>query len=164
MNGYTFKGGSFVKMFCQSLFWKGVYSKRKECGSKFFPFGVDFFLEGAWCAGKQTRNHKSCLPWCMWNIGQVHLFTLFLHHIYAKLWTHLQFLYQCYLLQVDWWSNMNLDTWGCFHTLQHNKELVKDVRGRKGSNACIGWSLLSEHINKILMVTCDVIATDTIQL
>ena len=46
-------------------FWKGVYSKRKEFAprrSKFFPFRVDPFSEGAWCAGKQTGSNKSNLP------------------------------------------------------------------------------------------------------
>ena len=31
-------------------------------GSKFLSFRVDPFLEGAWCSGKQTGSHKSCLP------------------------------------------------------------------------------------------------------
>ena len=41
---------------------KGVYSKRKKnCSPNVFPFRVDPFSEGIWCAGKQTGNHKSCL-------------------------------------------------------------------------------------------------------
>ena len=30
--------------------------------SKFFPFRVDPFSEGDWCAGMQSESHKSCLP------------------------------------------------------------------------------------------------------
>ena len=62
--GYTFSRGNSVKIDF-SLFWKGVYSKRKESaplGSRFFPFRVDPFLEGVWYIGMQTRSHKSCLP------------------------------------------------------------------------------------------------------
>ena len=29
-----------------SAFWQGIYSKRKEFGSKFFPFRVDHLSEG----------------------------------------------------------------------------------------------------------------------
>ena len=33
-------------------------------GSKFFPFRVDLFSEGAWCAGYQTGSHSfSCKTW-----------------------------------------------------------------------------------------------------
>ena len=32
--------------------------------SKFFPFRVDFFSEGALCARKQTGSHENCLPCC----------------------------------------------------------------------------------------------------
>ena len=31
-------------------------------GSKFFPFRVDSFSEGNWCAGMQKESHKSCFP------------------------------------------------------------------------------------------------------
>ena len=31
-------------------------------GSKFFPCGVDPFLEGVRCAGKQTGSHKKLSP------------------------------------------------------------------------------------------------------
>ena len=58
------RGGGSVRIVFVS-FWKGVSSKRKEFapfGSKFFSLRVDPFSEGAWCAGKQTRNHKSCVP------------------------------------------------------------------------------------------------------
>ena len=44
-----------------SPFGKGIYSKRKEfapLGRKFFPFTADPLSEGAWCAEKQTVNHK----------------------------------------------------------------------------------------------------------
>ena len=40
-DGYTFRE-DISKLFC--VFWKGVYSKRKEFapkGSKFFPFRID---------------------------------------------------------------------------------------------------------------------------
>ena len=30
--------------------------------SKFFPYRVDSFSEGGWCARKQRGNHKDCLP------------------------------------------------------------------------------------------------------
>ena len=46
-------------------FSKGVYSIRKEfapTGSKFFPYRIDPFSEGDSCTGKQTGNHKCCLP------------------------------------------------------------------------------------------------------
>ena len=42
-NVYTLRGGNSSK-FVASLFWKGVYSKRKESaplGSKFFSFRID---------------------------------------------------------------------------------------------------------------------------
>ena len=32
-------------------------------GSKFFPYRIDPFTEGAWHTVKQTRNHNSFLPW-----------------------------------------------------------------------------------------------------
>ena len=31
-----------------------------------FPIRVDTFLEGDWCAGKETRSHKNCLPCKKW--------------------------------------------------------------------------------------------------
>ena len=52
---------------------KRVYSEKKKkkkkkkkkeilpIGRKMFPFRVDPFLEGDWCAGKQKGSHKSCL-------------------------------------------------------------------------------------------------------
>ena len=57
-NGYTLGGwvGATVFIYLPS-FWKGVYFKRKEFAplrSKFFPFRVDSFSEGFWCAAKQT--------------------------------------------------------------------------------------------------------------
>ena len=42
-------------------FWNWFYSKRKEfapVGSKFFPFRVDPFSKGAWCAGKAIEVPK----------------------------------------------------------------------------------------------------------
>ena len=42
-------------------FQQRVYSKRKQfasCGSKFFPFRVDPYSGGTWCAGKQTGSPK----------------------------------------------------------------------------------------------------------
>ena len=53
-------------------FWKKIYSKRKEfapIGSKFFPFRVDLFQKGVWCAVKQTGSHKSCLPCIKEGVG-----------------------------------------------------------------------------------------------
>ena len=53
-NECTSRGGSSVKMVLP-LLGKEIYSKWKEfapSGSKFFPFRVDPFSEGAWCAGK----------------------------------------------------------------------------------------------------------------
>ena len=47
---------------------KGSTPKGKNLlpiGSKFFPFSVDPFLEGTWCAGNQTGTHKSYLPFKM---------------------------------------------------------------------------------------------------
>ena len=35
-------------------------------GGKFFPFRVDPFSEGAWCAGIQTESYKSYLPCQKW--------------------------------------------------------------------------------------------------
>ena len=67
-NGNTFKGSNSVQLFLP-VFWKMVYSKRKEFapyGSKFFSFTVDPFPEGAWSAGKQTVSHKSCHPCKIW--------------------------------------------------------------------------------------------------
>ena len=54
-------------------FWKGVFSKRKEIapfGSKFFPFREDPFSERDCWAGKQTGNHKSCLPCRLVSVAQ----------------------------------------------------------------------------------------------
>ena len=48
---------------CLWLFWKGVYSKRKEFapkGSKFLPFGVEPFPERECVRKKQTGSNKSC--------------------------------------------------------------------------------------------------------
>ena len=47
------------RQLCQNCYlpiWEGVYSKRKEfapIGSKFFPFRVDQFSGGDWCAERQ---------------------------------------------------------------------------------------------------------------
>ena len=64
VNWHSFRGNnSFISIL--PPFWKGVYSKRKEfapLGSKFFPFWVDPFSEGAWCARKQAGSHKNDLP------------------------------------------------------------------------------------------------------
>ena len=63
-----FQGSNSVKIVFVSVL-KWVYSKRKEFaprGSKFFPFCVDPFSEGAWNVEKQTINHKSCLPCKTW--------------------------------------------------------------------------------------------------
>ena len=76
-NGYTFSGGGGgggggrgggggcnPSKADLSSAEKGVYSERKEFAlwSKFFPFRVDSFSVGAYCTGKQTGRHKSCLP------------------------------------------------------------------------------------------------------
>ena len=58
------RGGKFQNCFASLL--KGIYSKRKEFaphGSKFFPFRVDSFSDGARFAELQTGSHKICLPW-----------------------------------------------------------------------------------------------------
>ena len=34
--------------------------------STFFPFRVDPFSKGIWCAGEQTGSHNSCLPCTKW--------------------------------------------------------------------------------------------------
>ena len=52
-------------------YWKGIYFKvkRKEfalAASKVFPFRVDPFSEGSWCAGLQTGSHKSYLLCTRW--------------------------------------------------------------------------------------------------
>ena len=43
---------------------KGSTLKGKKLllGNKCFPLRVDLFSEGDWCAGKQTRSLKNCLP------------------------------------------------------------------------------------------------------
>ena len=61
-NWYTFKGGNSFKFVFLPL-WKWVYPKGKNLLSR----GANSFLEQTlsertWCAGKQTRSHKSCLP------------------------------------------------------------------------------------------------------
>ena len=56
---YTFRGDNSVEIDFASLL-KRVYSKRKEfapCGSKFFPFKVEHFSKGTWCAEKHTVCH-----------------------------------------------------------------------------------------------------------
>ena len=50
-NGYLFRRDNSVRVSFASLF-KGVYSKRKE----FFPFRVDPFSEGTWCALKESKQ------------------------------------------------------------------------------------------------------------
>ena len=57
---YISKRGNSAKMIL-SPFWKGIYSTRKEYGSKIFPFRVDPFSEGTWCAREQTGSLKDCL-------------------------------------------------------------------------------------------------------
>ena len=67
---YIFMGGNSVNVVLPP-FWKEVYFKAKNWlfpGNKFFPFNVDPFSEGTYCAGKQTENHKSCLPPKKWQI------------------------------------------------------------------------------------------------
>ena len=55
------------KLFCPIPKW--IYTIRKEFapkGSKFFPYRVDPFSEGAGRMGgavKQTGSHESCLLW-----------------------------------------------------------------------------------------------------
>ena len=64
----TLSGMAALSKLYLSVFWKVVYSKRKEFahkgwgGGKFFLFRVDPFSEGDWCARKQTGSYKSCLP------------------------------------------------------------------------------------------------------
>ena len=83
--GYVFKASYSVKIVLPP-FWKRIYSKRKEIaplGSNFFPFRVDPFSEGTWCAGKQTGSFKSCLPCKTWQkISQVYQVPL--KHIYFR--------------------------------------------------------------------------------
>ena len=55
------------KLFCLPS-EKGSTLKGKNLlpiGSKFFPFRVDPFLEGAWCTENQIGTHKSYLPFKM---------------------------------------------------------------------------------------------------
>ena len=60
-NEYTFREGNSVKFVLlpsekgYTLNWKNL-----------LPFPVDPFSEGIWCAGQQTRSHKSCLPCKKW--------------------------------------------------------------------------------------------------
>ena len=60
----TLSGETTVKIVLASLLKRGL-SKMKEFaphGSKFFPFRVDPFSQGTWCAESQTGSHKNCLP------------------------------------------------------------------------------------------------------
>ena len=41
---------------------KGSALKGKNLGANSFPFKVEPFTEGIWCAGKQTGSPKSYLP------------------------------------------------------------------------------------------------------
>ena len=63
-NEYTFKGGYSIKtVFRPSEM--GSTQKGKNLlplGSKFFPFSVDPFSEGPWCAGKQKRKSQKLSP------------------------------------------------------------------------------------------------------
>ena len=60
VNRYTFKEGNSVNMFLPP-FRNCRYSKRHEFApvrSKFFPFRLALFLDGAWYAGKQIKSQK----------------------------------------------------------------------------------------------------------
>ena len=75
---YVLGTGTFTgewRQICQHCFFlpfeKGSTLKGKNLPplrSKFFPFQVDPFPEGTWCAEKQTRSNKSCLP--LWIRGK----------------------------------------------------------------------------------------------
>ena len=59
-NALTFRGGNSVKK-KMPTFWNLVYTKGKNlllCGSKFFPFRLDPFLEANWGEQMQTVCHK----------------------------------------------------------------------------------------------------------
>ena len=62
-NQYTFRGCALSILV---LVWSELYVKRKACalpwGSKFFPYRVDLFSEGAWCVWKQRGLLQHCLP------------------------------------------------------------------------------------------------------
>ena len=71
---YTFRGSK-----CQLFSEKKSTPKEKSSPWDLivFPFRVESFLLRSWCAVKQTRSHKSCLPWQKWRkIYQVNLFLL----------------------------------------------------------------------------------------
>ena len=56
---YTFRTSNFDKLFLFPI-WKRVYSERNR-----------HFFQGAWCTGKRTGSHKSCLVKKWWNINNV---------------------------------------------------------------------------------------------
>ena len=59
------EGGATLSKLFYSRLKRGLFLKHRICSqreSKYYPFRIDPFLDGAWCAWKQTGNHKSCPP------------------------------------------------------------------------------------------------------
>ena len=64
VTGYIHSDQATLPFYFSSLVNGGQFSKERICysGSKFFPFRVDFCLDGLHCPGKQTGSRKSCVP------------------------------------------------------------------------------------------------------